>query len=509
MVRGPLPAVLAGLATIALAVVGLALTGNWPAGPGGPAGPGIGSGPRPVPTATGTPPTITIAPSPSVSPTLAATHTPAPTPTDAIPPATATAATPVPSALGAASSLDLSASYDVDLALDYGARRLDVDASIRVANTSKSNVDRLALNTVAARLGNLRLDVAAVDGVPVDIEIHDQTLLVPLPDVLRPGESATVRIAFRSTLRNGTGGSDWLFTRANSIIDAYRWLPWLSRDVPFDRPNHGDPFVTGVSPRVVVRITTDRAMILATTGEPTGAPSGASGLTQTFVARNVRDFTVTASPSYRDLSGTSLDGETTITVSTLPGEPAAAILGAARRALAGFEALVGPYPYATLAIAQSSGGLGMEGPAIVWIPGNVASTNLEYLVHHEIAHQWFYALVGNDQAAQPFADEAAADFLARRVLGSRRASRCDATRLDGDIANYSSACYYEVVYIQGGNLLDDLRKRMGSTAFFAGLNAYIDGHRFALGSTRALLEALDAATPDDLRPAYAARFPGL
>ena len=78
-------------------------------------------------------------------------------------------------------------------------------------------------------------------------------------------------------------------------------MPWVSRAVPFDRPNHGDPFVTPVSPRVDVRITTDRAMTLATTGDPVGGPSGPGGLTQVFDAENVRDFTVTASPTYRVL----------------------------------------------------------------------------------------------------------------------------------------------------------------------------------------------------------------
>jgi hypothetical protein len=34
--------------------------------------------------------------------------------------------------------------------------------------------------------------------------------------------------------------------------------------------------------------------------------------------------------------------------------------------------------------------------------------------------------VGNDQTGA-FADEAAADFAARRVLGMRRSSRCDRT----------------------------------------------------------------------------------
>ena len=83
----------------------------------------------------------------------------------------------------------------------------------------------------------------------------------------------------------------------------------------------------------------------------------------------------------------------------------------------------------------------------------VGSANLTYLVTHEIAHQWFYGIVGNDQAREPFADEAPTDFVARDILGMRRSSRCSTTNLDRTIYRYSSPCYYEVVYIQGGNLL--------------------------------------------------------
>ena len=83
----------------------------------------------------------------------------------------------------------------------------------------------------------------------------------------------------------------------------------------------------------------------------------------------------------------------------------------------------------------------MEGPGIVWIPVNAPSANLSYLVTHEIAHQWFYGLVGNDQAREPFADEAPTDFVARDVLGMRRASRCSTADLDRTIYRYSSACY--------------------------------------------------------------------
>lgn len=250
-------------------------------------------------------------------------------------------------------------------------------------------------------------------------------------------------------------------------------------------------------------MTTDRAMTLATTGEHVGT----DGLTQRFRATNVRDFVITASPTYRTSSAT--EGNTTVRVFYRDGAPAAAMIDAARDALRDMGALVGPYPFTVFNVAQSAGGYGMEGPGIIWIPSGVASANLRYLVHHETAHQWFYALVGGDQAAEPFTDEAAADFLARYVLGQRRASRCATGRLDLSIYDYSSGCYYETVYIQGGNLIDDIRREIGNEAFWSALRGWADAHRGRIASTKSLLEALNDAAGGAWTMRLEQRFPRL
>jgi hypothetical protein len=447
--------------------------------------------PDAVPTTAPTrsaPPTASPTPSPSPSPT----PTPAPTPEPAIVPGTADR-----------SSVDLEATYDVDARLEWETRLLAVDTRIVVTNTSGGPIDRVELNTIAARLGSMTLGDVVVEGVPVDARVDDQTIVVPLGGILREGASATVSVGYRATLRTTLGGSDWLFTRANGVINAYRWIPWISRAIPFDRPNHGDPFVTATSPSVEVTVTTDRAMTLATTGEHVAT----EGLTQRFRAESVRDFILTASPSYRTSS--AQDGDTTVRVFYRDGAPAAAMIDAARDALREMSALVGPYPYPVFNVAQSAGGYGMEGPGIIWIPTGVGSGNLRYLVTHETAHQWFYSLVGGDQAAEPFTDEAMADFLARYVLGQRRASRCAGARLDLPIYDYSSTCYYETVYIQGGNLIDDLRREIGNDAFWAAVRGWIDEHRHAIASTRSLLDAFSGATSADLAARLRSRFPSL
>jgi hypothetical protein len=399
------------------------------------------------------------------------------------------------------SSLNLDATYDVTLRINWSTRSVLAGTTIVVHNTSGSAIDRLELNTIAAKLGGIALRGITVDGKAVTATVSDQTIHLPLGGILDRGATATVRLTYRATLRSTTSGSSWLFTRANGILEMHRWIPWISRPTTFDRPNHGDPFVTPVSSRVRVRIISDRTISWATTGEQIG-PTDAD---TTFEATNVRDFAIVGAPDFKRASTTV--GNVVVRVKYRSGFPASTVLAAARTALSREAALLGSYPYPTYELAQTAGGFGMESPGLTWIPTGAGS--LGYLVAHETAHQWFYGIVGNDQARNPYADEAAADMVARNVLGLRRSSRCSTARLDLTIYQYSSGCYYEVIYIQGGNLLDDLRRSMGTTAYWNAIRGYLAANRFGLSTTERLLAAIDAGTALDFRARYHSRFPSI
>jgi hypothetical protein len=402
------------------------------------------------------------------------------------------------------SSPFLDATYDAYLWIGWGSRKVYVSSTATIRNTSGGAIDRVELNTIAARLGGIRLEPVTVDGVAIHASISDQTIVVPLGGVLPSGGTTTVRVRYHATVRSSVTGSTWLFTRANGVLDLYRWLPWVSRKIAFDRPNHGDPFETPTSRSVKVRIVTTRPLVLATSGDRTSV--SADGLTQTFAATNVRDFTVTAATDYKKASRVVRD--TVVRVYYRPGAPGAAMLDAAADAFDALERRLGSYPHPSFRVVQSAGAYGMESPGLIWIPTGAPSANLRYLVAHETAHQWFYGIVGNDQSKTPFADEAAADFAARYVLGLRRSSRCAKATLDRTIYEYSAACYYEKIYIQGGNLLDDARRKMGSTAFWTALRGYVAANRGRIVTTATLLNALDAGTPIDLGATlFAPRFP--
>jgi hypothetical protein len=444
-------------------------------------------------------------PSPAMASVGAASPVVEATSADAPPAASLPAADIVPGTVGR-SSLFLDATYDSSLKISWTPRTIFVDSTATIRNTSGGPIDRVELNTIAARLGAIRLWPVTVDGGAVPATISDQTIVVPLGGILPAGGVTRIRVRYGATLRSTLSGSNWMFTRTNGIMDLYRWIPWVSRRIAFDRPNHGDPFETPTSSFVKVKVVSnDWKLVLATTGDRTG--TSADGLTQTFKASNVRDFTVTVARDYRTAARV-VGGGTTVRVFYRPGAPGAAMLDAAADAFVALRAKLGSYPHPYFKVVQSSGGYGMESPGLIWVPTGVAASNLRYLAAHETAHQWFYGIVGNDQAIEPFNDEAAADFSARYVLGLRRGSRCPTARLDLRIYDYGPTCYYEDIYIQGGNLLDDTRRKMGSTAFWAALRGYIATNRGRIVPTQTLLNALDAATPINLGATlFGSRFP--
>ncbi len=403
------------------------------------------------------------------------------------------------------SSIHLEATYDVEATLDWAARTIDARTVLTVRNTSGSSIDRLELNSVAGAVGGMRILESLVDGRQVDVEVIDQTILVPLGGILPAGESAAVVIGYSATFNPDGEGRNYFFTRSGGILSVHRWIPWVSRQTSFWSAERGDPFTTAVSPEVRVTLTADRALTYASTG----ASTGGEGTTRTFVARDVRDFNFTAAPDFRKLKGRSLDGDTRIVVYTRT-LPAAVMLDYARRSIAAFESAIGQYPYRRYTVSESSGDISMESPGHIWIERGTPDWNVPFLTVHETAHQWFYGVVGNDQVREPFADEAMTEFITRWFLGAFRDSRCPKDRLDRGIAGYTASCFYEVVYVQGANFIDRLRADVGDQRFWAAVRDYWNANRFEFGGTVELLESLRlAAEAADVQVErrYHSRFP--
>jgi aminopeptidase N len=135
----------------------------------------------------------------------------------------------------------------------------------------------------------------------------------------------------------------------------------------------------------------------------------------TYETGPARDFYLAASSSYAEFMQ-NRDGVALRFYA--PGERTAgaeAALEYAAAALSFFESRLGPYPYGELdLVATPTLALGVEYPGVIAIAARILEPDdprLEATVVHEVAHQWFYNLVGNDQLDEPWLDESFAQFV--------------------------------------------------------------------------------------------------
>jgi hypothetical protein len=407
-----------------------------------------------------------------------------------------------PAAASAPNDLSLKATYDVHATIHWSAARLSVSSVATVTNTAGGKLSALTFNLITLKTGAAAITSVEVDGTPAQFSAKGQTVVVTLPAKLARGVDANVRIDYEARFNAASSGSHRsLFAKSQSIVAAYRWIPWLSKKQPFKAPNFGETWVTNVSPRVTVTLESDKSLKFATSGTKTG--SGANGTT--FVAHDVRDFNFSASPKY-NVTTVNHAGLTVRFYST--STLAAQIKKWTLKAIDRFQDKIGAYPYPQLNVAMTPGGSGMESPGMTWISTTEPGSNLAYLAVHEVAHQWFYGVVGNNQGKQPFLDEGVSDFLARDTLNSFRKSRCAEARLDKATYDYGSRCYNEVVYVQSSQYIKDYRDNVGGSRFWAGVHDFYTTYKFQVAGTRAFWDTLDRHTGFNSE-LHSARFPSL
>jgi aminopeptidase N len=137
-----------------------------------------------------------------------------------------------------------------------------------------------------------------------------------------------------------------------------------------------------------------------------------------------------------------------------------------------------------------------------------------YLIYHEVAHQWFYAQLGNDQQREPWLDEGFADFSARWLMGIGE-NQCSTRDVDSPVFAWDAelisggdwqSCdgYFHAIFYKSTEFLNAIRARMGDAEFFAALRAFVEDNRHGVITTYRLLDHLEDWNSADLLPLYQA-----
>ncbi|MGA5065149.1 M1 family metallopeptidase [Streptomyces exfoliatus] len=253
------------------------------------------------------------------------------------------------------------------------------------------------------------------------------------------------------------------------------------------------------------------ALVVPATGITT-RHAGAPGRTvSTSVARGVRDFAWAAGP-FRSRTATTPAGirlNAYWTASTSPEAVAVALKDAAG-SVDEFGKRFGRYPYDELDLVMSDtlddfGSMEFPGLVLLWTEPEGSA------VVHEVAHQWFYGIVGNDQFASPWLDESFAQYANQLYYGEPTATCWEdqgawpsaTAALTHSLAYYADGHrseYVRVVYMHGACALHDLERALGGQAMTAMLRGYVRDHWLGVATTADFTRAAQAATAEDLGP---------
>jgi aminopeptidase N len=133
-------------------------------------------------------------------------------------------------------------------------------------------------------------------------------------------------------------------------------------------------------------------------------------------------------------------------------------------------------------------------------PGFVLDRVNSTALAHELAHQWWYGIVGDDEYNSPWLDEGFTDYATDLYFG-RTGSGCGITwqssaeKLTNSMAYWDAhpSRYGAVVYGFGKCTLHDLRRLLGTTKMTALMSSYAQAHWFGVSTVAEFKQAAQAA----------------
>jgi hypothetical protein len=248
-----------------------------------------------------------------------------------------------------------------------------------------------------------------------------------------------------------------------------------------------------------------RRLRAATTGVTVAEETADGERTLRVSSAQARDFALAVGP-FRVVQGS--EGGVRVRVFAGPRvRGSGAGLRIARRALRLLGRRYGPYDSTELDVVLVRGGfgagIGMEYPELVF------SIPAADVITHEVAHQWWYGLVGNNQYREPWLDESFASYSHERlhprvnfclprnpylpVAPWRRHIQLDSTM--GLFERARPAAIGEVVYYAGSCALQRLERDIGRDRMTAFLRLLQSRFRHGVMTRSDVLAAIREVAP--------------
>jgi hypothetical protein len=311
---------------------------------------------------------------------------------------------------------------------------------------NRASVEVLSVRLLSGAAGPVDLTPSRRFDAPDDGNREDRTVMVvSLPTPVQPGGIITVELSWTTRIprpisRTGAVGSYFFLAQWFPKVGVLEDTGWNCHQFHAATEFFSDYGVYDV------RMTVPRGWVVGATGQERSRHDNADGTaTHEYHAEDVHDFAWTTSPTYverkaRFEHATLPPVEMRLLLQPEHADQAERHFEATRTTLKYYGEWFGAYPYGYITIIdpawQSRAG-GMEYPTLFtggtrWLAPDHVEDPKDVVVH-EAGHQFWYAIVGNNEFEDAWIDEGLNTFSTARAIEANPALRMvhDETRFFG------------------------------------------------------------------------------
>jgi hypothetical protein len=423
--------------------------------------------------------------------------------------------------------------YDMGIYLDINTRTIHGNTVIDTVNTSGQvlqelwfttypNAFRDSTRTPAPREayysgfneGWLKIDHLTVNGVTAKYQEQGIAVQALLASPILSGKNIKIEMTWRAKIprlayRYGSKSGVYMlgnFYPTLNVLGVDGWHNWQNS-------KFGDPFCFPVA-NYQVNINLPETYNMVSTGTITRAVAEDNGRTIYWSkADKVRDFCLLVMYDYQEM-GKEIQGRSikcyapsnNKDIASLIVEQSGEILNFYSSMLCSY-----PYPDFKVAFVPMKGFQGMEYSGLVFLQEEFLnpaydSGKRDFVLAHEIAHQWWYAMVGNDQFREPWLDEGLANWCACKYLQKTKGQSIpdsnnyqQGIKLTRQLDEMNSRQdYYRTAYNGGEAFWFGLEKEIGEEAVVNILRSYLGQYKFKIASSQDLFTLIKKEAPTDV-----------
>lgn len=351
--------------------------------------------------------------------------------------------------------------------------------------------------------------IAAIEDHPQ----HQDIVKLLLPSALAPGNKILIETPFHVKL-------PFNFSRGGHIGQSYQITQWYPKPAVYDRKGwHPMPYLDqgefySQFGNYKVKINVPGKYVVASTGVLKNETTDENIKILNFEQDNVHDFAWFADKDFIILHDTLQLASKIINVYAyhLPKskEAWANSIRYIKSAILTKSKWLGEYPYDIISVVERPGKNvgGMEYPAITLISTSGDEHFMDFLVNHEVGHNWFYGILASNERMHPWMDEGMNSYYDRKYnlqQYGREGIRLDTKnafldkRIPDDIEDavlrslinvkkdqpietpseqFTALNYGLVPYSKTAQWMQLLQKEMGDTAFDQMMQVYYQRWKF-------------------------------